>query len=117
MEGLKVCFTRRGSVPLREPVLGVRPQALLDPLLLPVTSMAHKQVDMADIPRHLLPYLDGSRDRAALLDVLLDLQAQDILEITQDDQPIEDAEQIRHILTAEIELRLNQMAQVGLLVG
>jgi methyltransferase-like protein len=84
---------------------------------LPVTNLYHQGVTMGEVPRHLLVYLDGSRDRTALLDVLVELAAQGILEVKQDDQPVEDVELVRRILEGELDTQLRQMAQAALLVG
>ena len=84
---------------------------------LPVTNLYHKRVAVDEASRHLLGYLDGSRDRAALVEALIELERNEIITVHQDDQPVKDAELIRHALAEGLDSQLHQIGQAGLLVG
>ncbi len=84
---------------------------------LPITNLYHQRVDMGQFPRQLLVYLDGQRDYKALLDIMIQSAEQGLLEVTQDEQPVEDAVSVRNILAEELDRQLYQMGQTALLVG
>jgi methyltransferase-like protein len=82
----------------------------------PVTNVRHERVRLNEISYHLLPYLDGSRDRAALLEIVEGLVAQGLVVVEQDGGP---AEAAGHEDTpAELlDSVLQQLANAGLMVG
>ena len=82
----------------------------------PVTNLRHERVTLDDVARDLLPYLDGSRDRASLLEVLVE---KDMVEITRRDetQPVEDAAELRMALDQFLDKKLDQFAKAALLMG
>jgi len=82
-----------------------------------ITNLRHERVNLDGISCHLLPYLDGSRDRAALQDVLEGLAAEGMIEVQQDDEPVKDAEQARTILDGMLDSKLRRLARAALLVG
>jgi methyltransferase-like protein/predicted O-methyltransferase YrrM len=84
---------------------------------MPVTNLYHRSVTMDDLSQILLEYLDGTRDRAALLEVLLELHAQDVVNVEKDDQPVDDELLIKSTLAEELENQLQGLANVALLVG
>lgn len=84
---------------------------------LPVTNLYHKNVTLGDMPRLLLPYLDGSRNKTELLETMLELHAQNILTVEKDNQPVDDEAQIRAFLSALLEEQLEEIARAALLVG
>jgi methyltransferase-like protein/2-polyprenyl-3-methyl-5-hydroxy-6-metoxy-1,4-benzoquinol methylase len=91
----------------------------------PVTNVRHERVMLNESSYHLLPYLDGSRDRAALLEIVEELAAQGLVVAEQDDEPAEAAEQdrpgsepSREETPAELlDSLLRQLANAALLVG
>lgn len=101
--------TRISDRPVVSPI--VRYQARRN---IPITNLYHRRIAVAELPRLLLEQLDGSRDRAALLDMLEDLVAANRLELIQPEQP---APSLRQLLTAELETQLHQMSRAALLVG
>ena len=63
----------------------------------------------------LLPLLDGTRNRADLIQVL---EEKDILDMKgKDGQPVKDREEIRRVLAQVVEEKLNELAQAALLTG
>jgi methyltransferase-like protein/SAM-dependent methyltransferase len=81
---------------------------------IPVTNMRHERVRLDKVSLYLLPYLDGSRGRAALLEILEGLAKEGVIEVQQDDEPAKDVESG---LAEMLDSRLDQMARAALLVG
>ena len=84
---------------------------------LPVTNLYHFAIRMNEAPRNLLAYLDGSHDRAALMKVMEEFLARDLIEVALDDVPITDAEVAQPYLEQALDHQLAQMAASALLVG
>jgi methyltransferase-like protein/SAM-dependent methyltransferase len=82
-----------------------------------VTNLRHELVGLEEFNRQVLRHLDGSRDRAALLDALAELVAQGDLVVNQDGKPVRAAEQIRGFLAQALEQQLPKLARDALLVG
>jgi methyltransferase-like protein/ubiquinone/menaquinone biosynthesis C-methylase UbiE len=91
-----------------------RLQAAGSPL---VTSLRHETVHLTPFDRHLLPLLDGTRDRPALVEGLVERFRQAELSISQDEQPITDAARARAILAEVLERQLPLLARGALLVA
>ena len=82
-----------------------------------VTNLRHERVNLDGVSCHLLRHLDGSRDRAALLDALEELVAEGIIEVQQDNEPVKDVGQAKTILDGMLDSKLCQLACAALLVG
>jgi methyltransferase-like protein/SAM-dependent methyltransferase len=82
-----------------------------------VTNLRHRTVELNEIDRAVLPLLDGSRDRAALLDGLADLVARDVLVIQRNGGPLREARQVRAVLAEALEPSLHRLAGSALLIG
>lgn len=84
---------------------------------LPITNLYHRRVDVDALLQYLIPYLDGSRDQATLLDILVNWERTKTRETSPADQLNEDTTLVRNSLEAVLEQRLQQLARVALLVG
>jgi methyltransferase-like protein len=82
-----------------------------------VTNLRHERIDLDEISQQLLPHLDGSRDQASLLEMLDDLAGRGVMELREDDQPIDEPERRREILAGLLKTRLLQLARSALLVA
>ncbi len=83
-----------------------------------VTSQHRRILRLDDeLARLLLLHLDGTRDRAALRDVLAREVQEGRLGIEKDGEPIRDPEKLGPYLDALIEQNLRKMAGLALLVG
>jgi methyltransferase-like protein/ubiquinone/menaquinone biosynthesis C-methylase UbiE len=82
-----------------------------------VTNLRHRTVDLGVFDLLVLRHLDGSRDRAALLDLLADLAAKDVLTLRQDGQPLRDPTRIRDLLSGSLGGCLQRLAGSALLIG
>jgi methyltransferase-like protein/ubiquinone/menaquinone biosynthesis C-methylase UbiE len=82
-----------------------------------VTNLRHEIVGLSELSRHVLRYLDGSRDRAALLDALAELAARDILVVQHQGQPVKEVEKARAFLGESLDQSLRELARHALLVG
>ena len=80
-----------------------------------VTNMAHQRVTVGDIPRRLLPLLDGTRDHEALLGALSDLADEGVVEL--DEQQRANPASRDSALRALLESVLADLAAARLLVG
>src|SRR5262249_14308007 len=82
-----------------------------------VTNLRHEVVTVTPFDRHLLPHLDGTRDRAALVDVLVGLFQRGELHISQNEEPITDPARGREILAEVLDQQLPKLARACLLVA
>ena len=83
-----------------------------------VTNLRHERVTLDELDRYLLRYLDGSRNRAALVDLLLTGPvAEGFLTVQQGGEPVADEREMREILAEEVEKRLRWLARAALLIG
>jgi methyltransferase-like protein len=72
---------------------------------------------MTQLSRHLLAYLDGSRSRSDLLDIMIQSATQGLLAVSQEGQPVEEPARQRSILAEELAHLLQQLMRAALLVG
>jgi methyltransferase-like protein/2-polyprenyl-3-methyl-5-hydroxy-6-metoxy-1,4-benzoquinol methylase len=82
-----------------------------------VTSLSHRVVELGLLDRIVVRHLDGQNDRAALLAILLDLAARDVLVLREGGQPLRDPEKLRALLEPELETSLRRIAAGALLVA
>ena len=82
-----------------------------------ITNLRHERVELDEVARFLLRHLDGTRDRAALFNVVAKPLRDGTLVVRQDDQPVEDLAQAEAILAEELDTNLQWLAQAALLVG
>lgn len=98
--------------PVASPV--ARYQAQSDNL---VTNLRHERIRLDGFERFLLRHLDGTRDRAALLDLLLaGPVAEGVLTLQQDDAKADDPDETE-LLAAELQRKLIGLTRTGLLVA
>lgn len=83
-----------------------------------VTNLRHERVNLDEFDRYLLSCLDGSHDRAALVENLAAGPVADSrLVLQQEGGRVENAEQIGVLLAKELEKRLGWLARAAILVG
>lgn len=83
-----------------------------------VTNQRHEVIILSDdLSRHVLPYLDGQHNRAALLEALEHLTTRGIFVAASDGRPAGSSEQRQEILSQALEHCLYQLARSALLVG
>jgi methyltransferase-like protein/2-polyprenyl-3-methyl-5-hydroxy-6-metoxy-1,4-benzoquinol methylase len=80
-----------------------------------VTNLRHECVPLSDLERNVLVHLDGSRDRAALLEHLADLVKRGLVSVQEAGQPVHAPEKIRSTLMVALDQCLVGLAQRGLL--
>jgi methyltransferase-like protein len=82
-----------------------------------VANRRHELVRPNDLDRQLLPLLDGTRDRAALLDRLTEMALAKEITVQREGQPLADAAAIREALAPALEQALASLAAASLLAG
>jgi methyltransferase-like protein/SAM-dependent methyltransferase len=81
------------------------------------TTRRHEFYTVNDLERHLVPLLDGTRDRAALLDRLTAIAIGGELTVQHDGRPLSDREEVRRALGEVLERAIANLLHVGLIVG
>jgi methyltransferase-like protein len=82
-----------------------------------VTNMRHERVTLDGFNRYLLLQLDGTRDRAALLQRFLEGPVADgVLKVQRDGQPVKKPAAVERLLEEALERNLRGLAQTALLV-
>jgi hypothetical protein len=74
----------------------------------------HGMVRVEPLHRALVPALDGTRDRAALLDVAVGAASEGPVEVVVDDRRVTDPAAVRPLVDAMLDEALTDLAQVGL---
>jgi methyltransferase-like protein len=82
-----------------------------------VTNMRHESIPVPEVARYLLQYLDGSRDRQALADLVVQLGGEGKLDIEEAGQPVYEAQQARELAARAVEQQLAEIARHALLVA
>lgn len=82
-----------------------------------VTNLRHETVRLGDFDRQALLHLDGTRDRAALVDTLFDIVQRGLLTVCENQQPITDPQRLRLILQPALQEQLRRLARSALLVS
>jgi methyltransferase-like protein/SAM-dependent methyltransferase len=126
---LLTCYTSAASlVELRVQPLRLALDVSASPLASPlarlqaatghrVTNLRHELVALGEFERQVLRCLDGTCDRAALLDRLAELVSQGVLRVEEDGQMVEDAEKVRRLLGNALDRQLPKLARDALLLG
>ncbi len=83
----------------------------------PIPTRRHNLAHLTDLERHLVPLLDGTRDRAALNAVLADEVTAGRLRLDRDGRPVRDADDVTATLAAILDQALANIAKQALLVG
>jgi methyltransferase-like protein len=82
-----------------------------------VTNLRHETVELGAFERQLLALLDGSRDRGALRQELVERAGRGELVLEQDGQPVKDAGGRQQVLGQALDAQLPHLARSGLLVA
>jgi SAM-dependent methyltransferase/methyltransferase-like protein len=82
-----------------------------------VCNLRHQLVEPSDMQRRLLALLDGTRDRAALVEALAAEAAAGRLAVEHDGAPVVDPERVRELLHERVEPTLRMLARQALLCG
>ncbi len=80
-----------------------------------VSNLRHERVNLDPLARHLLPYLDGSHNREALLDVLDKLAKQGLLKTEQNGRSVTNSAAHRQLLRQELAATLHWLGRAALL--
>jgi methyltransferase-like protein len=81
------------------------------------TNLCHEEVPLSDVERLVLRNLNGSRDRTALLEILVELQTKGPLQVEQKGQAVTDPRVARQILGEMLAQSLARLARCAFLVG
>jgi methyltransferase-like protein len=82
-----------------------------------LTNLRHETVMVDDVGRRLAEQLDGSRDRQALRDLLVELVLSEQLDVEAEGQPVREPEKVREIAAQTVEQQLAELARHALLIG
>lgn len=82
-----------------------------------VTNLRHEPVRLHPFIHHLVRLLDGHTDRPALLQKLAELLAAGMIQVEQNDRPVEDLAEARKLLPEMLESSLQAVADAALLVS
>jgi methyltransferase-like protein len=111
------------AAPIRAVVAGERPVALavararLTAGEAGVTTRRHEFYKASDLDRQLIPLLDGTRDRVALLDRLTELTLAGELTVERQGQRVTDPAELRTTLAGVLDTTLADLGKLGLLAG
>jgi hypothetical protein len=81
-----------------------------------VTNLRHEVLPVDDVTRHLVCALDGSRDRADLLEGLMRLVEGHGLVVQRHGRPVTDPARLREALADGLEANLRLLARSALLI-
>ncbi|MBO0697047.1 MAG: methyltransferase regulatory domain-containing protein [Zavarzinella sp.] len=81
-----------------------------------VTNLRHENVLLNAVDRQLLTYLDGTRDRSTLANVVADLVKAGELTVKEQDRPVTDPDRVKQLATPVVAERLSFLGRSALLV-
>jgi methyltransferase-like protein/SAM-dependent methyltransferase len=81
------------------------------------TNRRHELAKIEEFTRQVMLHLDGTRDRSALVDVLVGLCAKDVLRVHQDGKLVTDPERLRKIMPVLLDQQLSALAKNAFLVS
>ena len=82
-----------------------------------VTNLRHERVSLNAFEQRLLPYVDGSRDRSALAEVMFAPVAAGSLILREGDRRISDPDEMRSVVEQQVDRSLHWLGRTALLVG
>ena len=82
-----------------------------------VTNRRHERVLLDGFASHLLPLLNGERDRTALLEVLVNLVVNGSLTVDKDGTTVREPQELVEIMTGELDKALFGYGRQALLIG
>jgi methyltransferase-like protein/cyclopropane fatty-acyl-phospholipid synthase-like methyltransferase len=82
-----------------------------------VTNRRHEVIRMNDLDKQLIPLLDGTNDRAAIVEKLTQVALGGALNVQKDNITLYDPKEIRQALESVLEQALQNVANQALLVG
>jgi methyltransferase-like protein/SAM-dependent methyltransferase len=80
-----------------------------------VFNQWHELLPLSAVDRHLLPLLDGRRDRQALVEALMDVVDQGLIRIDRDDGQMLDEEGLRDVLAQQVDALPQRLAEMKLM--
>jgi methyltransferase-like protein/SAM-dependent methyltransferase len=109
------------AAPIRYCPPGPKPRALAEARArlaigeLGAATRRHDYFQANEFERQLLPLLDGTRDRPAILDELVRLTLADELSVQRNGKPLTEPDDIRAALSQVLERTLESLARIGML--
>jgi hypothetical protein len=79
-------------------------------------TLRHASFEITPPARLLMPLLDGTRDRAALTEALLDVAVSGGASVSEQGKPVTDTVRLTEFCRSTVDRELERYAQVGLLV-
>jgi methyltransferase-like protein/cyclopropane fatty-acyl-phospholipid synthase-like methyltransferase len=112
LHGMPITFARTpGPKPTVLPLARMQAQRGVS-----ATNRRHEIVRLNDLDRHLLPLLDGTTDRAALVEKLTQIAKSGTLNVQKDGVALQDEAEISQALNSVIDQALVNVARLALLV-
>lgn len=81
------------------------------------TNQKHELGTIGEFERHILRFLDGKHDRAALLDEMFKLVRGGVLQANENNQPVTDEKRVRELLAPSIDDALRRFGQHAFLIA
>jgi len=75
----------------------------------------HETLPLSPVDSYLLPLLDGTRDRDALVEALIGIAHEDLIRFERDGKPVSDEAELRDALTGYIDAMPQRLAEMKLL--
>jgi hypothetical protein len=77
-------------------------------------NLWHETLPLSPVDRHLLPLLDGTRDRDALLEALLAIAREDLIRFDRDGKPVSGEAALRDVVAEHIDTMPQRLAGMKL---
>jgi len=82
----------------------------------PITNRRHESVKLDAFGIQLLQQVDGTRDREALTAALCEAVSEGVAVVTENDRPVTEPEAARPLIAAQLDTKLEDLAQLALLI-
>ncbi len=81
-----------------------------------VTTQLHETIKLTEFGIHLLPLLDGTRNRQALTSAMCALAEADEMQVREHNEPVVDRERLSQFISNKVATALEEFARCGLLI-
>jgi methyltransferase-like protein/2-polyprenyl-3-methyl-5-hydroxy-6-metoxy-1,4-benzoquinol methylase len=80
-----------------------------------IFNLWHETLILSPVDRHLLPLLDGTRDRNALLEAMLAMAHEDLIQVERDGEPVSGEAELRSVVAEHIDALPQRLEEMKLL--
>jgi methyltransferase-like protein len=126
--GLLNCYMSSDVIEFHGMPISFQRTVSAKPLVMPIARLMvqkgaimpnrrHEVVRLDELDIHMIPMLDGTNDRASILNKLTDLGQRGTITVNKDNVPLTDPAEIRSALDSILDRRLQNVTRMAVMIG